>query len=94
MRRLDGETDPARFERLALLLFEQAVLAEGRQLDDPAAFVARLNELLADLGAQSAARDRVDGATPASTGVEIGARPAFSKQRSMRAPWAGRRRRP
>jgi molecular chaperone HtpG len=53
VRRLDRETDPARFERLAVLLFEQAVLAEGRQLDDPAAFVARLNELLIDLGAQS-----------------------------------------
>ncbi|HUQ51784.1 MAG TPA: molecular chaperone HtpG, partial [Gammaproteobacteria bacterium] len=53
VRRLDRETDPARFERLALLLFEQAVLAEGRQLDDPAAFVARLNQLLTDLGAQS-----------------------------------------
>jgi molecular chaperone HtpG len=53
VRRLDRETDPTRFERLAVLLFEQAVLAEGRQLDDPAAFVARLNELLTDLGAQS-----------------------------------------
>ena len=42
----------ARFERLALLVFEQAVLAEGRQLDDPAAFVARLNELLVDIGRQ------------------------------------------
>ena len=52
VRRLDRESDPARFERLAVLLFEQAVLAEGRQLDDPAAFVARLNELIADLGAQ------------------------------------------
>jgi molecular chaperone HtpG len=49
VRRLDRETDPARFERLALLLFDQAVLAEGRQLEDPAAFVARLNELLTDL---------------------------------------------
>jgi molecular chaperone HtpG len=56
VRRLDGESDPNRFERLALLLFEQAVLAEGRQLDDPAAFVARLNELLTDLGTQGAAR--------------------------------------
>jgi molecular chaperone HtpG len=55
VRRLDAESDPARFERLALLLFEQAVLAEGRQLDDPAAFVARLNELLADLGGQGGA---------------------------------------
>ena len=53
VRRLDAESDPGRFERLALLLFEQAVLAEGRQLEDPAAFVARLNELLADLGTQS-----------------------------------------
>jgi molecular chaperone HtpG len=53
VQRLDRESDSARFERLAVLLFEQAVLAEGRQLDDPAAFVARLNELLADLGAQA-----------------------------------------
>jgi molecular chaperone HtpG len=52
VRRLDAESDPGRFERLALLLFEQAVLAEGRQLDDPAAFVARLNELLTELGGQ------------------------------------------
>ncbi|HUL82268.1 MAG TPA: molecular chaperone HtpG, partial [Gammaproteobacteria bacterium] len=50
VRRLERETDDGRFERLALLLFEQAVLAEGRQLDDPAAFVKRLNELLAELG--------------------------------------------
>jgi molecular chaperone HtpG len=49
VRKLDAETDDARFDRLALLLFEQAVLAEGRQLEDPAAFVTRLNELLAEL---------------------------------------------
>jgi molecular chaperone HtpG len=28
------------------LLFEQAVLAEGGQLQDPAAFVSRVNRLL------------------------------------------------
>jgi molecular chaperone HtpG len=50
VQRLDRESDEGRFERLALLLFEQAVLAEGRQLEDPAAFVARLNELLSELG--------------------------------------------
>jgi molecular chaperone HtpG len=50
VKRLDRESDPPRFERLALVLFEQAVLAEGRQLEDPAAFVARLNELLAEIG--------------------------------------------
>ena len=53
VRRLDREGDPKKFERLAVLLFEQAVLAEGRQLDDPAAFVTRLNELLAELGPSS-----------------------------------------
>jgi molecular chaperone HtpG len=53
VRRLDRESDEGRFERLSLLLFEQAVLAEGRQLDDPAAFVKRLNELLTELGPQS-----------------------------------------
>jgi molecular chaperone HtpG len=50
VQRLDREADDARFERLSLLLFEQAVLAEGRQLEDPAAFVNRLNELLVELG--------------------------------------------
>ena len=49
VRRMDAENDEQRFERLALLVFEQAVLAEGRTLADPAAFVKRLNELLAEL---------------------------------------------
>jgi molecular chaperone HtpG len=54
VRRLERESDDGRFERLSLLLFEQAVLAEGRQLEDPAAFVKRLNELLTELGPISA----------------------------------------
>jgi molecular chaperone HtpG len=49
VRRMDTENDEQRFERLALLVFEQAVLAEGRPLADPAAFVKRLNELLSEL---------------------------------------------
>ena len=32
--------------RLAHILFDQAMLAEGGQLDDPAAFVKRVNALL------------------------------------------------
>jgi len=43
----------ARFGDWAALLFEQALLAEGGQLEDPAAFVRRTNELL--LGASNAA---------------------------------------
>ncbi|HRK77814.1 MAG TPA: molecular chaperone HtpG [Thiobacillus sp.] len=47
--RLDSESDEARFADWANLLFEQALLAEGGQLDDPASFVRRLNGLLAML---------------------------------------------
>ena len=46
LARLAAESDKARFERLASLVFDQAMLAEGRQLADPAGFVKRLNELL------------------------------------------------
>jgi len=35
-----------RFDDWALVLFDQALLAEGGQLDDPAAFVKRVNELM------------------------------------------------
>jgi molecular chaperone HtpG len=48
--RLKGETDEARFADWAHLLFDQALLAEGGQLDDPASFVKRLNSLLALMG--------------------------------------------
>jgi molecular chaperone HtpG len=54
VQRLDREGDDRRFDRLALLLFEQAVLAEGLKLEDPAAFVQRLNELLVELGESAA----------------------------------------
>ena len=47
--RLNGESDEARFADWANLLFEQALLAEGGQLEDPASFVRRLNGLLAML---------------------------------------------
>ena len=39
--------DGAPFDDLAHILFDQALLAEGGQLDDPAAYVARVNKLLA-----------------------------------------------
>jgi len=38
-----------RFAEWAELLFDQALLAEGGQLDDPAGFVRRTNELMLDL---------------------------------------------
>jgi molecular chaperone HtpG len=47
--KLDAEADDQRFEDLALVLFDQAALADGGQLSDPAAYVNRLNALLVDL---------------------------------------------
>jgi molecular chaperone HtpG len=44
--RLKDEGDDSRFGDLTQILFDQAVLAEGGQLDDPAAFVQKLNTLL------------------------------------------------
>lgn len=38
-----------RFGDLASILFDQALLAEGGQLDDPAAFVGRLNQMLLEM---------------------------------------------
>jgi molecular chaperone HtpG len=47
--RLDAEPDENRFRELALVLFDQAALADGGQLSDPAAYVTRLNALLLEL---------------------------------------------
>jgi molecular chaperone HtpG len=51
VNRLEGEGDGERFGELARLLFDQALLAEGGQLEDPAGFVHRLNRLMLDLSA-------------------------------------------
>lgn len=50
VKRLATETSETRFASLAQVLYEQAVLAEGGRLDDPAGFVQRINELLLDVG--------------------------------------------
>jgi len=44
--RLEHTEDEAAFSDLALILLDQATLADGTQLADPAAFVKRLNKLL------------------------------------------------
>jgi molecular chaperone HtpG len=45
VRRLREEQDDARFNDWVRILFEQSLLAEGGKLEDPAAFVRRLNEM-------------------------------------------------
>jgi molecular chaperone HtpG len=51
IERLNAESEDARFSDLGNLLFDQAALAEGRQLNDPGEFVRRMNRLLVELGA-------------------------------------------
>ncbi|WP_341706269.1 molecular chaperone HtpG [Halopseudomonas sp.] len=47
--RLDREADEERFADLSRILFDQAALAAGESLNDPAAYVRRLNTLLVEL---------------------------------------------
>ncbi len=47
--RLSGESDTMRFESLANIVLDHALLAEGSQLDNPAQYVHRMNQLLLDL---------------------------------------------
>jgi molecular chaperone HtpG len=49
LERLDAEGDEDRFADLASIIFDQANLAEGGSLEDPAAYVTRLNKLLLEL---------------------------------------------
>ncbi len=49
VEKLEKEEDSVRFNNLALVIFDQAKLAEGTQLEEPANYVTRLNELLLEL---------------------------------------------
>ena len=50
VKKLDSE-EGDRFNDLSSVLFDQAMLAEGGQLEDPASFVAKLNRMLLEMGA-------------------------------------------
>ncbi len=50
--RLKDETDAERFRDWSRILFDQALLAEGGQLEDPAGFVHKLNGLMLALAAR------------------------------------------
>lgn len=46
VEKLKAESDDAKFADYAHVLFDQALLAEGGQLEDPASFVKRMNSLI------------------------------------------------
>ncbi|WP_287028849.1 molecular chaperone HtpG [Pseudomonas sp. UBA6310] len=51
IEKLDREPDEDRFGELSHILFDQAALAAGDSLKDPASYVRRLNKLLVELSA-------------------------------------------
>ena len=64
--RLAAETDSTRQQDWAHLIFDQALLSEGGKLEDPAAFVRRMNELivaLAQAGGSGPVRKRAKRAS-------------------------------
>lgn len=49
VQRMENEQEEERFEDWARILFDQAILAEGGQLEDPATFVNRLNQMINEI---------------------------------------------
>tara|TARA_A100001015_G_C14871553_1_gene664605 strand:- start:68 stop:1036 length:969 start_codon:yes stop_codon:yes gene_type:complete len=49
--RMQDEADMDQVKEWSTLLFEQAILAEGGQLENPAEFVSRLNKIIVDFAA-------------------------------------------
>ena len=75
--RLAAEADPERCKDWASLIFDQALLSEGGKLEDPAAFVRRMNELIVTL-----AQGDVSGSTR-GRGEGVAKQP--TKKRAKRA---------
>jgi molecular chaperone HtpG len=61
VRRLMKESDAALFADWSHILFDQALLAEGGELEDPAAFVRRLNSLTLALAGAGSSKIWVPG---------------------------------
>jgi len=52
LQRLKDDSNSERFSDWSHVLFDQALLSEGGQLEDPAGFVKRLNQLMLELGGE------------------------------------------
>ena len=77
--RLAAETEETRQKDWAELIFDQALLSEGGKLDDPAAFVRRMNELIVALaqgGDSKPARRRAKGTAKKKTSKKAAAKDA------------------
>ena len=61
VERLNRRPDDPRLADWASVLFNQAVLTSGARIDDPAAFITRLNDLLTALTGEEEAREEEAG---------------------------------
>jgi molecular chaperone HtpG len=68
VERLNRRPDDPRLADWASVLFNQAVLTSGARIDDPAAFITRLNDLLTALTEDALTKEKT-----ASDGREVGA---------------------
>ena len=90
--RLAAETEASRQADWANLIFDQALLSEGGRLEDPAAFVRRMNELIVALaagGGPAPARRRAKKKTAAKAAT--GARKRTAKKTSRKSAGKGAR---
>ena len=55
LERMAAEADDSRFGELSKIVLDHALLAEGSQLDDPAEYVKRMNNLLLELDSSAGA---------------------------------------
>ena len=80
VERLNRRPDDPRLADWASVLFNQAVLTLGARIDDPAAFVTRLNDLLTALVKEEAVEDKVTAeVVEATDGEEAGGDGAASE---------------
>ena len=77
--RLAAETEETRQKDWAELIFDQALLSEGGRLDDPAAFVRRMNELIVALA-------QGGGSKPARRGAKGTAKKKAAAKRAGKTP--------
>jgi len=85
VRRLNREQAEPRLAEWAHVLFNQAVLTLGARIDDPAAFVAKLNDLLVNLTEEAGTAAK---AKPAASGTAAKAKPAASGTAAKAKPAA------
>ena len=91
--RLAAETEASRQSDWANLIFDQALLSEGGRLEDPAAFVRRMNELIVALaagGGPAPARRRTKKKTAAKAAAGTRKKTAKKALRKTAAKGAGK----